>query len=303
MRPSTTAVAARAGEHPIGGRSAVERSPCRRDGWCRCSSGIDTVTSSRVASDEVVAGGEEEQVGEAGAEHEVRALVETHRRAHRAVGQPGQELGLLRVGAARGDHRRRPHRGQERAGRDDARPAPRPRAPARRARTRSRRAPRAGAGPASRGRPSPSTPRGASPRVRRAACGPRRARRCGRGRPRRRCSARGGRRRSRCPWVLQDRGRTRPIRTRQPMRCSGAVPEGGTAERHRQLRARASAPGTVPPRAPARPGPGARACAARRRTRRRAARPRGRDRASSSPRCSARRTAPSTYELDTASAQ
>ena len=92
-----------------------------------------TVTSRGVTvqHDDVVAGDEQEQLGEPGAEH--RAAVAVHGRAVEgqrateaerggpaAVGEAGEQRGLLRIGAGHRDHGGRHHRREERAGRDRA---------------------------------------------------------------------------------------------------------------------------------------------------------------------------------------
>ena len=64
---------------------------------------------------EVVAAGHEEEIGEAGTEHDARSVVEPDRTAHRSVGESGEQLGPLGVGAREVDDGGRPHRGEERA--------------------------------------------------------------------------------------------------------------------------------------------------------------------------------------------
>ncbi len=106
-----------AGEDAIGGRVDGEGHPAD-------ASGRVGVRRHRhgdlVARDdhEVVAPGEQEQVGEPGPEDQVGGVVDPHGRAGRAVGEAGQVRTLLGVAAGGGDHRRRPHRRQEGTRRD-----------------------------------------------------------------------------------------------------------------------------------------------------------------------------------------
>ena len=106
-----------AGEDAVGGRLRGEGDRAHASGGVgvRRDRDGDLVAGG---DHEIVAAGEEEQVGEPGAEDEVRGVVEPDRAAHGAVGQPGQVCGPLRVAARGGEHARRPDRREEGAGRD-----------------------------------------------------------------------------------------------------------------------------------------------------------------------------------------